>query len=155
MICVTSVSYGYVVNGNVTQYLREKRGLRQGDPLSPLLFVLVMEYLYRLLHELKSVPDFNFHAKCEKLSIVNLSFADDLLLFARGDVKSVELLMNMFNQFSRSTGLRVNPAKRQTYSGSVPLEDKRCILEITGFGEGALPFRYLGVPLTSKKLYVV
>lgn len=155
IICVTTVSYKYMVNGSASTFLRDKRGLRQGDPISPLLFVLVMEYLYRLLQGLKSIPDFNFHARCEKLSIVNLSFADDLLLFSRGDVMSVKLVMELFSKFSRSTGLRVNPAKCQAYFGVVASEEKRNIQNITSFSERSLPFRYLGVPMTSKKLSVI
>lgn len=49
MITVTTVSYRYQVNGALSNIVQAKRGLRQGDPLSPLLFVIVMEYLYRVL----------------------------------------------------------------------------------------------------------
>ncbi|XP_058752813.1 uncharacterized protein LOC131626004 [Vicia villosa] len=47
MVCVTTVSYRYSINGTPTRILKAKRGLRQGDPVSPLLFVLIMEYLHR------------------------------------------------------------------------------------------------------------
>lgn len=73
-------------------------------------------------------PDFNHHAKCKKLCITNLAFADDVLLFVRGDTKFVEMMMEAMSTFYKSTGLVVNPKK------------------------GSLPFKYLGVPLTSKHL---
>lgn len=155
MVCVSTVSYRYMVNGKPTRILKARRGLRQGDPLSPLLFVLVMEYMHMIMQGLKNVPDFNFHSKCERLSIVNLSFADDLLLFTRGDLRSVELVMETFESFSQSTGLRANPAKCQLYFGIVPEAVQHAIRMRTGFGTGVLPFRYLGVPLTSKKLTIV
>lgn len=143
------------INGEYTNLLVAKKGLRQGDPLSPMIFVLVMEYLYRSLQRLKDIPDSNLHAKCDKLGIINLSFADDLLLFSRGYPGSVELLMQMFNKFVASTGLSGNPSKCKIYFGSVPQQDRDEIQKLTSFQVGILPFRYLGIPLTSKKLTVV
>ncbi|XP_070035312.1 secreted RxLR effector protein 78-like [Nicotiana tomentosiformis] len=55
MTCVQTVSYSIVVNGKETTPFAAKRGMRQGDPLSPYLFVIEMEYLTRLLKTLKSV----------------------------------------------------------------------------------------------------
>ena len=96
MIAVTTVSYRFNVNGCHSNLLQAKRGLRQGDPMSPLLFVIVMEYLNRILYDMQKNPNFNHHAKCEKLSITNLAFADDLLLFSRGDPISVDLMVKAF-----------------------------------------------------------
>ncbi|CAK8544798.1 unnamed protein product [Lathyrus sativus] len=117
MLAVSTVSYKFNVAGRITRSLKAKRGLRQGDPISPLLFVLTMEYFHRLLHQLSKVPDYNFHAKCEKLQIIDISFADDVLHFTRGDNKSVQLLMDQLQTFSQSTGLLVNPAKCRVYFG--------------------------------------
>lgn len=46
MACVTSVSYKFNVNGNLTNFMQAKRGIRQGDPMSHLLFVIIMEYMH-------------------------------------------------------------------------------------------------------------
>jgi hypothetical protein len=107
-----------------------------------------------MLHDLKKIPDFNFHSKCENLNIINLSFADDLLIFTRGDTKSVELIMAKIRDFSHSTGLHVNPSKCKIFYGGVEDNIKDQIKKITSFAEGSLPFRYLGIPLTSKKLSI-
>jgi hypothetical protein len=120
MICVSTVSYKYAINGQQSELLKAKRGLRQGDPISPLLFVLIMEYLHRCLKNLHKKPDFNFHPKCEKLQITNICFADDLIMFTRGDETSVKLMMGEFKKFSDSTGLKANPAKCKVYFGGVP-----------------------------------
>lgn len=76
---VRSVSFRYSVNDRPT-----KRVVRQGDLISPLLFVIVLEYLHRCLDKLRCQPDFNYHLRCEKLRITSLCFADDLLMFTRG-----------------------------------------------------------------------
>ncbi|KAK2357065.1 hypothetical protein QL285_094374 [Trifolium repens] len=154
MLGVTSVSYKFNIHGRHTGFMKAKRGLRQGDPISPLLFVIVMEYLHRILQQLTKVPDFNFHSKCEHLNIINLSFADNLLIFTRGDIISVELVMDKLQMFSQSTGLVVNPSKCKVYYGGVDDLVKNNIRAVTSFADGSLPFRYLGVPLTSKKLSI-
>lgn len=61
MLGVTTVSDRYVVNGCLTDLLMAKRGLRQGDPISPLLLVIIMEYLHLCLQKYKLQPNFNFH----------------------------------------------------------------------------------------------
>ncbi|XP_058772096.1 uncharacterized protein LOC131645922 [Vicia villosa] len=150
MIAVRTVSYRYMINGHMSRILQAKRGLRQGDPISPLLFVLTMEYLHRTLGELKTDKDYQFHPKCAKLGITNLYFADDLLLFSRGDEKSVQALMKRFDQFADSTGLKANPAKCKIYFGGISDQIQHQI----AYGIGQLPFKYLGVPLASRKITI-
>lgn len=146
IISIKIISYRYNVNGEYTKLLVAKRGLKQGDPLSSMIFVLVMDYLYRVLQKLKGNLNFNFHSKCEKLGIINISFADELFLFSTGDPTSISLLMQAFENFVASTGLTVNPMKCKIYYGYVESHDKDIIYGIKSFQEGALPFRCLGIP---------
>lgn len=99
-------------------------------------------------------PNFKFHSNCERLKIVNLSFADDLIVFTRGDSKSIHLAVNTMHDFAESTSLNVKPLKCHAYFGNVESEVKREILRATNFKEGILPFRYLGIPLNSGKITI-
>lgn len=62
MTCITSTSYVLLINGSPTNSFAAKRGLRQGDPLSLLIFVIGMEYMSRSLKNV--VGTFGFHPKC-------------------------------------------------------------------------------------------
>lgn len=128
------------------------KGLEVGGPMYPLLFVLVMEYLHRILQGLKDEPNFNFHPKCERLNITNIWFADDLLLFIRGDIVSVWMMMTKFIIFSESTELKASPTKCRMFFGNVDTTKHDLIVNETGFGIGTMSVQYLGLPLIHKKL---
>lgn len=66
------------------------RGLTQGDPISPLLFVLIMEYLSRDLTKMGQLPDFKHYPMCKKLNMNHLIFADDLMIFCNEHDASVK-----------------------------------------------------------------
>lgn len=77
-----------------------------------------------------------------------------MLILLKFDTRSIELVIQVFDEFSKSIGLTVNPAMCKAYYGNVDDHTKHEIQTLTSFIEGPLPFRYLGMPLTSKKLYV-
>ncbi|GKD30741.1 hypothetical protein Tco_1241519 [Tanacetum coccineum] len=100
MECVTTISFSININGILHGYFKGRCGPRQGDPLSPYLFTLVMEVLTLMLQRRVRKNDlFTFHRYCSKLNIINLCFADDLFLFAHGDVNSANVIMGVLNEF--------------------------------------------------------
>ncbi|KAL0285709.1 UNVERIFIED_CONTAM: Retrovirus-related Pol polyprotein from type-2 retrotransposable element R2DM, partial [Sesamum radiatum] len=105
MECVSTSSFSVALNGSLHGFFPGKRGLRQGDPMSPALFLLSMEYFSRLVKRRTSDSEFNFHPKCEKLKITHLLFADDLMLFSRGDLPSISILMECLQEFRDVSGL--------------------------------------------------
>ena len=89
------------------------RGLRQGDPLSPLLFVIGMEYLSRILRRVEG--SYGFHPWCRRIKLSHLCFADDLMLFCKGDVSSVRTLHQCIHSFSQASRLHANSSKSAIY----------------------------------------
>lgn len=67
--CVTSAKFSFRINGRLEGKLEGKQGIRQGDPLSPYLFVLWMDYLTRLFKARLNASNFHFHPKCGKLGL--------------------------------------------------------------------------------------
>ncbi|XP_059310806.1 uncharacterized protein LOC132062204 [Lycium ferocissimum] len=152
--CVTTVSYSLVINGGLTERFQAKKGLRQGDPMSPYLFVLVMEYLNRSLKQLRYDPNFNYHPKCSRQELVHICFADDLIMCCRADKGSIQLMMKAFEHFSSVSGLQANLDKSSFYVAGVTDEFRDQILQEMRFTLGEIPFKYLGVPLSSRKLTI-
>lgn len=154
MECVTTTSYSVALNGSLHGHFKGNRGLRQGDPLSPFLFVLCIEYLSRMLKVATYDSDFNFHPKCGPLRISHLAFADDLMLFARGDIISVSILMDCLNKFGEVSGLRMNNLKSSLFTAGIFGHDLEDIQDVINIPRGTMPFRYLGIPLAAEKLKV-
>ncbi|GJY21344.1 putative reverse transcriptase domain, reverse transcriptase zinc-binding domain protein [Tanacetum coccineum] len=91
-------------------------GLRQGDPLSPYLFTLVMEVLMLMLQRrVRDSNQFTYHRYCSKLDLINLCFADDLFLFAHGDVNSVMVIKEALDEFKCASSLIPSLPKSTTY----------------------------------------
>ncbi|XP_074271180.1 uncharacterized protein LOC141595106 [Silene latifolia] len=120
-----------------------KCGLRQGDPLSPYLFVICMEVLSMLLRRLLRAVNFSYHPKSVQLNLTHLVFADDLLVFTRGDLPSVKAVAHCLDHFNKLSGLHANPTKTDLYLGGVADNVSDLILEATGFSMGAFPFRWI------------
>lgn len=90
-------------------------GMQGGDPLSPYLFVLCIEYLSRMFNARIDDSEFNYHPKCAQHNITHLAFADDSMLMARGDLISVEILGDILNGFGEILGLRANRLKSSLF----------------------------------------
>ncbi|WMV58068.1 hypothetical protein MTR67_051453 [Solanum verrucosum] len=133
---VSIVSYSLMLNGGLTPPFIAKRGIRQGDPMSPYLFVLAMEYLGRKLNQLARNGNFNFHPRCRKLGSVHICFADDLLMYCRADIISVRLLREAFTKFPKASGLQANVDKSSLYIVGVANHTKEEILEELRYLEG-------------------
>jgi len=152
MKCVETTSFSVAVNGNLYGFFPGKSGVRQGDPLSPYLSILCMEYFSRMLKLASRNCDFCFHPKCNVHDICHLAFPDDELLLSRGDRQSISTIFQQLLIFGQTSRLTINAVKSSIYFGGVSESLKQLILHDTGFREGSFPFKYLGVPLSPHKL---
>ncbi|XP_070057136.1 uncharacterized protein [Nicotiana tomentosiformis] len=84
-----------------------------------------------------------------------MCFADDLLMFAGGDLHSIVALNQCFLKFSMASGLQENLAKSCVYFGGVKQNDRKQILQQMGYSQRESPFKYLGIPLSMKKLSLI
>jgi hypothetical protein len=143
--CISSVRFSVLINGFPYGFFSSSRGLRQGDPLSPLLFVFVMEALSRMISaavnggllEGFKVGDANFS---------HLLFADDTLIFCSARSSQLRNLRSLFLLFEAASGLKVNLAK----SNLIPVghvDQVERLTDILACGFVTLPAKYLGLPL--------
>ena len=116
------------------------------------MFLIVMEAFSRSLSKAVLHPRFDFHPKCKEIKLLHLSFANDIFLFAKGNVSSVQITMDELTKFEAFSGMQINKQKNVVFFAGSDNSVKATILNMTGFSLGSLPMKYLGVPLISSKL---
>jgi hypothetical protein len=148
--CVSTIKFSILVNGAPTGFLQSSPGIMQGDPLSPLLFVVVMEALSRMLNASMLqglLSGFSVGIKDNEALVVNhLMFMDDTLIFCGAQAEHDRNLSCTFLCFEAVSVLRINLGK----SKLVPIgevEDVESLAHILGCRIGFLPITYLGLPL--------
>lgn len=154
MICISTAKYSVVMNGSSFGYFKGQKGIRQGDPISPYIFVLCMEILTRMLTTATEDSNFRSHANCKTMKLNHLLFADDLMLFAYADEYSPTLLKNKLDKFSSMSGLHINNSKSQIFLANASIGVQTFLLNSLGFQKGRLPVKYLGVPLIASRLSI-
>jgi retron-type reverse transcriptase len=97
-----------LVNGIPGKKFKCRRGVRQGDPLSPLLFVLGAELLQYIINDLKARGLLNLHIEVGDQDFPIVQYADDTLLLLEGDATQLATLKQALQDVSTSTGLSMN-----------------------------------------------
>jgi hypothetical protein len=148
MKCVTTVSFRVRVNDSLSESFTPTRGIRQGDPLSPYLFLLCAEGLSSLLKNVR----LQFLSKGIRVGIhtpwvSHLLFADDCLIFTQATERGGQRLMEILHQYQRGSGQLVNMAKSAIYfSKNCNDDEKQMVKNVTGIQNEALCEKYLGLP---------
>lgn len=95
---------------------------------------------------------FAYHAKSHSTRLTHLCFADDLLIFTDGTLESVQAVISILDEFALHSGLKISVQKSSFFSSGISQDQVNLISSAMGLSPGVLPVRYLGVPLTTKKL---
>lgn len=144
----TSATSQVLLNGSPGKTIHCLRGVRQGDPLSPLLFVLAADLLQSLINKgkdlgllslpipLQTNPDFPV-----------VQYADDTLIILEGDTRQLLFLKSVINTFSEATGLKVNLKKSMMLPININDQKLDHLANTFGCSKGSFPFTYLGLPL--------
>ncbi|TYK04226.1 LINE-1 retrotransposable element ORF2 protein [Cucumis melo var. makuwa] len=85
--CISNIQYFILINGTPKGRIKAERGIRQSDPISPLIFVLAMDYLSRLLSHLEARRAIKRVSLSNNYNISHLLFADDVLIFVENNDK--------------------------------------------------------------------
>ena len=149
MSCVCSVSSSVLFNGGRLDPFFPSRGIRQGDPLSPYLFILCMEYLGHLIEGKCSQKLWNpVRTSQGGLPFSHLMFADDVVLFAKADVGNCVAIRDAPDTFCNRTGQTVSEAKtRVFFSPNVDRDSRESLCDILGFSSTSNLGKYLGIPI--------
>ncbi|KAL9658994.1 hypothetical protein QQ045_028253 [Rhodiola kirilowii] len=149
MRCVRSLSYQIKVNNNISRVFRPSRGLRQGDPLSPYLFLLCTEFLNAKMAEGVSRKFFSGITVCIKApTISHLFFADDSIFFLKANPSEAYNLKSLLHQYEFASGQRINFEKSEVcFSKNTAADIRVSVCEALRVPQVECHSRYLGMPL--------
>ncbi|KAG7576108.1 hypothetical protein ISN45_Aa03g005410 [Arabidopsis thaliana x Arabidopsis arenosa] len=148
MGCVTSVSYSVLINGQPYGYIKPERGIRQGDPLSPFLFVLCTEALIHILTQAETegkLTGMQFNGSGPTIN--HLLFADDTLLVCKAKKEECEELMHCLSSYGHISGQMINLDKSSiTFGAKVTEDTKQWVKNRSGIQLEGGSGKYLGLP---------
>jgi hypothetical protein len=140
------------INGKSQGYFSCSRGVRQGDPLSPLLFCLAEDVLSRSISKLVAQGSLYQIKGTRNVMIPSHSlYADDILIFCKGNLSGLRALKDLFDSYASESGQVINNSKSTIFSGSITPGRLDLIVQLLNFNLGSLPFSYLGVPMFKGK----
>ncbi|EEC81099.1 hypothetical protein OsI_23948 [Oryza sativa Indica Group] len=142
------VQYRVNFNGVLTEVIKPSRGLRQGDPLSPYLFLLVAEGLSSMLQGAENRGDLVGIRVCREAPMIShLLFADDSLILMQADRNNADHLKAILDTYCQNSGQKISEAKSSIFfSGNTAVEDKAAVCGSLDIMTEALNDKYLGLP---------
>ncbi|KAA3469418.1 reverse transcriptase [Gossypium australe] len=148
MKCITSVSYAVNINGYRGRSFQPTRGLRQGDPLSPFLFLFCSEGLSSLMRTAKDKGKVKgARASRRGPEISHLLFVDDCIMFGEATEQGAKSMKNILQEYECCSGQCVNFSKSTIfYSSNTKEEVKEVVSSMLGVRSSSNPEKYLGLP---------
>lgn len=149
MRCISTVSYKIKINGELSETIVPERGLRQGGPLSPYLFLICAEGFSVLLNAAEANGDLEGVKVCpEAPSVTHMLFADDSLLLLKADERSATHLRNILAMYEECSGQMINMEKSSImFSKNAGDELRSGVMEVLQIEGEARNEKYLGLPV--------
>ncbi|CAN6246168.1 unnamed protein product [Urochloa humidicola] len=149
MKCVTTVRYRIKVNGELSDELVPERGLRQGDPLSPYLFLICAEGFSALLNQAEREGTMKGVKICQNApSVSHLLFADDSLILFRAKEGDAQQLQSILTLYEECSGQMINRDKSAImFSPNTGQEDREAVMGALNIQKQTMNERYLGMPV--------
>ena len=149
MSCVATTNTALLFNGSKLYSFQPSRGIRQGDPISPYLFLLCMEFLGAHITSMCEVRRWDkVRASRRGPSFSHVFFADDLMLFAKADRKNCEAIIEVLDNFCNLAGQKINLEKLKILlSPNVTGGRRKGICRRLGITETSNLGKYLGFPI--------
>nr|GEW83909.1 RNA-directed DNA polymerase, eukaryota [Tanacetum cinerariifolium] len=142
--CLYSASSSILINGSPTNEFNLNCGLRQGDPLSPFLFIIAMEGLHVAIEDVLSAGLYK-GIKVNSLTLSHFFFADDALLIGERTRVNLKSMVSILECFYRVFGLKINLHKSNLIRVGVPLAEVHDLASIIGCNATHSTFLYLGL----------
>jgi hypothetical protein len=145
---LSSGTSSVLLNGLPGKVFHCRRGVRQGDPLSPLLFVLVADFLQSVINEAKERGLLRLPINVGyTIDFPVIQYADDTLLVMEACPLQLITLKALLNTYADSLGLKVNYSKSVMVPINISQERLQHLAATFNCQAGSLPFTYLGLPL--------
>ncbi|GJU72871.1 putative RNA-directed DNA polymerase, eukaryota, reverse transcriptase zinc-binding domain protein [Tanacetum coccineum] len=146
--CLNSSYTSVLVNGSPTQEFKVGKGVRQGDPLSPFLFLIVAEALSVAIEEAIEGGTFNgVRVGNDPLIVSHFQFADDVIFLGEWSYMNLKNLLRILRCFHIASGLKVYLSKSALYGVGVSRNEVDWMASTLKCTPGSLPFNYLGLPV--------
>lgn len=154
--CITTVSYQVLVNGKRTNLIMPSRGIRQGGPLSPYLFILMSDVLsWRMEQRVTNKEIVGIKAKRTCPESHHLLFADDSLFFLKGSLDNAQALKYTLDKYCTTSGQRVNLSKSSIFCAVIQENTfTREVANVFGMNLVRDQGKYLGLPSMWGKIQV-